>query len=123
MSNANKLSYKLEILYNKYSPFIIGIILFLYHILNFIFPQDLMFIVYFCMPSLCTAFHMYNSREAFRLCKVHRCAVNYVIGNLFLEIIEYYWINPYMNIWWLSIIVGFTIIGIILGIIYYKQEH
>ena len=57
-----KLYYNLEILYNKYSPFIISALLFIYHTLSFLFPWDLTWIEYVCLPSVFTSLHMYNSR-------------------------------------------------------------
>ena len=57
-----KLYYNLEILYNKYSPFIVSTLLIIYHILSFLFPCDLTWIEYICLPSVFKALHMYNSR-------------------------------------------------------------
>ena len=118
-----KLYYKLEILYNKWSPFVISILLFIYHILSFLFPIDLSWIEYLCLPSIFTTLHMYNSRQTFMLCKVHRCFVNYVAANVLVCIIEHYWLPPFMNLpLFIFVIVG-TFIAMLLGLIYYTEEH
>lgn len=40
--NINKrLCYKIELLYNKYAPFVISVILFMYHVLRILFQIDL----------------------------------------------------------------------------------
>lgn len=118
-----RLCYKIEILYNKYIPFIISFLLFIYHILRYYLPYDLMWVQYLCMPSLLTISHMFNVRFAFGLCKVHRCFVNYTIGNLVVCIIEHYWINPYMNLTLFIFIILGTLLALSLGIYYYVTEH
>lgn len=118
-----KVHYSLEILYNKWSPFIISALLIVYHLLSFLFPWDLTWILFICLPSMFTALHMYNSRSTFMLCKVHRCFVNYVICNNVACLISHYWINPYMNPYWFSFVVVGTIIALLLGLFYYTEEH
>ena len=118
-----KLYYNLEILYNKYSPFIISALLVIYHILCFLFPWDLTLIEYICLPSVFTSLHMYNSRQTFMLCKVHRCFVNYVIGNTIACAANQYWVDPYMNIYWFAFVMAGSMLAMLLGLIYYTQEH
>ena len=118
-----KTSYCLEILYDKWSPFIISAILVVYHTLSFLFPWDLTWIEYICLPSAFTIAHMYNIRSTFMLCKVHRCFVNYVLGNTIACAANHYWINPYMNIYWFTFVMVGTIFTLLLGLIYYTQEH
>lgn len=123
METVNKTSHYLEIYYNKWSPFIISAILVIYHTLSFLFPWDLTWIEYICLPSLFTTIHMYNIRSTFMLCKVHRCFVNYVLGNTIACAANHYWINPYMNIYWFTFVMIGTIFTLLLGLIYYTQEH
>ncbi len=123
MNTNKRLCYKIELLYNKYSPFVISVILFIYHILRILFPIDLMWIQYLCMPSLFTAFHMYNTRETFGFCKTHRCAVDYVLINLVVCIIEHYWVVPFMNLGWALFVILGTLLAVYLCIHYYKIEH
>lgn len=118
-----KFCYTIEIAYNKWSPFIISILLFIYHILKYFFPYDLTWFQYLCLPSAFTAFHMYNSRQTFMLCKTHRCFVNYVFGNLLACIAEHYWICPFMNLSWFIFIILGTLLAAFLGLYYYLQEH
>lgn len=66
---------------------------------------------------------MYNSRDVFMFCKVHRCFVNYVLGNTIACAANHYWINPYMNVYWFAFIMAGTILAMLLGLIYYTQEH
>ena len=103
METVNKTSHYLEIYYNKWSPFVVSAILIIYHILSFLFPWDLTWIEYICLPSLFTTIHMYNSRDVFMFCKVHRCFVNYVLGNTIACAANHYWINPYMNVYWFAL--------------------
>ena len=114
-----KTSYCLEILYAKWSPFIVSAILVIYHTLSFLFPWDLTWIEYICLPSLFATIHMYNSRDVFMFCKVHRCFVNYVLGNTIACAANHYWVNPYMNVYWFSFIMAGTILAMLLGLIYY----
>ena len=118
-----KTSYCLEILYDKFSPFIISAILVVYHILCFLFPYNLTWIEYVCLPSAFTILHMYNLRSAFMFCKVHRCFVNYIACNVLACMATHYWINPYRNIPWIIFIIVGTIIATVIGVIYYKKEH
>ena len=118
-----KTSYCLEILYDKFSPFIISAILVVYHILCFLFPYNLTWIEYVCLPSTFTILHMYNLRSTFMLCKVHRCFVNYIACNVLACMATHYWINPYRNIPWIIFIIVGTIVAIVIGVIYYKKEH
>lgn len=117
-----KLCYDVEILYNKWSPFIISIFLVIYHILHFLLPYDLTWMQYLCLPSMFTALHMYNSRQTFQLCRLHRCFVNYVLGNLIACLIEHYWIVPYMNVYWFGFIIIGTLIAFSTAIYYYYVE-
>ncbi len=123
MKQNKPLCYQIELLYNKYSPFGVSVILFFYHVLRFLFPIDLVWIQYLCMPSVCTITHMYNTRKAFKLCKTHRCFVNYTLGNLVACIAEHYWITPYMNTAWFIFVLSGTTLALILGIYYYSIEH
>ena len=119
METVNKTSHYLEILYDKWSPFIISAILVIYHTLSFLFPWDLTWIEYICLPSLFTTIHMYNSRDVFMFCKVHRCFVNYVLGNTIACAANHYWVNPYMNVYWFAFVMAGTILAMLLGLIYY----
>ena len=123
MEKVNKTSHYLEILYDKWSPFIISTILVIYHTLSFLFPWDLTWIEYICLPSLFTTIHMYNSRDVFMFCKVHRCFVNYVLGNTIACAANHYWVNPYMNVYWFAFVMAGTILAMLLGLIYYTKEH
>lgn len=123
MEIVNKTSHYLEILYDKWSPFVVSVILIIYHILSFLFPWDLTWIEYICLPSAFTIAHMYNIRSTFMLCKVHRCFVNYVLGNTIACAANHYWINPYMNVYWFTFVMVGTIFTLLLGLIYYTQEH
>lgn len=123
METVNKTSHYLEILYDKWSPFIISVILVVYHTLSFLFPWDLTWIEYICLPSLFTTIHMYNSRDVFMFCKVHRCFVNYVLGNTIACAANHYWVNPYMNVYWFAFVMAGTILAMLLGLIYYTKEH
>lgn len=118
-----KTSYCIEILYNKWSPFIISGILILYHTLCFLFPWDLEWIQYLCLPSIFTTLHMYNSRQAFMFCKVHRCFVNFVVGNIIACIIKHYWVTAYMNVYWFAFVMLGSTLAMLLGLYYYTQEH
>ena len=66
---------------------------------------------------------MYNSRDVFMFCKVHRCFVNYVLGNTIACAANHYWINPYMNVYWFAFVMAGTILAMLLGLIYYTKEH
>ena len=123
METVNKTSHYLEILYDKWSPFVVSVILIIYHILSFLFPWDLTWIEYICLPSLFTTIHMYNSRDVFMFCKVHRCFVNYVLGNTIACAANHYWVNPYMNVYWFAFVMAGTILAMLLGLIYYTKEH
>ena len=123
METVNKTSHYLEILYDKWSPFVVSVILIIYHILSFLFPWDLTWIEYICLPSLFTTIHMYNSRDVFMFCKVHRCFVNYVLGNTIACAANHYWINPYMNVYWFAFVMAGTILAMLLGLIYYTKEY
>ena len=123
METVNKTSHYLEIYYNKWSPFIISTILVIYHTLSFLFPWDLTWIEYICLPSLFTTIHMYNSRDVFMFCKVHRCFVNYVLGNTIACAANHYWVNPYMNVYWFAFVMAGTILAMLLGLIYYTKKH
>lgn len=118
-----KLSYDLEILYNKWSPIIISGLLVIYHTLCFLFPYDFEWIQYMCLPSTLTCLHMYNSRDVFKLCKVHRCFVNYVIGNLIACIIKHYWITAYMNPYWFVFVISGTILAMLIALFYYINHE
>lgn len=120
---SKKVWYNLEILYNKWSPFIISALLIIYHTLKFLIPVDLTWMLFICLPSAFTILHMYNSRQTFMLCKVHRCFVNYVVGNWIACLIEHYWINPYMNIYWFTFVTVGTMTALLMGLIYYTEEH
>lgn len=115
-----KTSYCLEILYDKWSPFIVSAILIVYHILCFLFPWDLTWIEYVCLPSIFTSLHMYNSRQTFMLCKVHRCFVNYVVANIIACTIEYYWID--MNAYWYATCMLSIVVTLVIGLIYYIRN-
>lgn len=117
-----KFNYQFEILYNKYSPFLISIIIFLYHTIEFLTTLDVEWMEYLFFPSLLTSLHMYNSRQTFMLCKVHRCFVNYVVGNVLACMISHYLINPYMNVWWYAIVM-FASVFVMLLAIYYSQSE
>lgn len=117
-----KFNYQFEILYNKYSPFLISIVIFLYHTIRFLTTLDVEWMEYFFFPSLLTSLHMYNSRQTFMLCKVHRCFVNYVVGNVIACMISHYLINPYMNVWWYATVM-FSSIFVMLLAIYYSQSE
>ena len=117
-----KLHYKLEIMYNKYSPFIISALLIVYHIMQFVFPADLTWLEYICLPSVLTSLHMYNSREVFMLCKVHRCFVTYVVGNILIAICEHYWALATNPIWF-AFVMAFTAIMMLLGLYYYNEAN
>lgn len=117
-----KFNYQFEILYNKYSPFLISIIIFLYHTIEFLTTLDVEWMEYLFFPSLLTSLHMYNSRQTFMLCKVHRCFVNYVVGNVIACMISHYLINPYMNVWWYAIVM-FASVFVMLLAIYYSQTE
>lgn len=94
----------------------------IYHILRFITLWDLEWMEYMFFPSLLTSLHMYNSRQTFMFCKVHRCFVNYVVANVVACLISHYWINPYMNpYWFIAVFVG-TIIAMLLGLYYSQNE-
>lgn len=118
-----KLHYKLEILYTKWSPFIISGLLVIYHICSFLFPYDFTWILFICLPSLFTSVHMYNSRETFMLCKVHRCFVNYVVCNNIAAIIDHYYIDAYKNNYWFTFVIIGTILALLIGLYYYTDEH
>lgn len=82
-----KTSMKLEMWYNKYSPFIIAFLIFCSNILDYLgfhYSGE----GYLFVPSLLTSFHMYISRRTFSFCEVHRCAVNYVVLNSILYMIK-----------------------------------
>lgn len=66
---------------------------------------------------------MYNSRQTFMLCKVHRCFVNYVVLNVLACIASHYWVVAYMNIYWFAFIMLGTITAMAVGLIYYTEEH
>lgn len=118
-----KASYYFEMLYDKWSPFIISTILVVYHTLSFLFPWDLTWIEYICLPSAFTTLHMYNSRTVFMFCKVHRCFVNYVFINTIACAANHYWVNPYMNVYWFALMMIITIVTMLLGLVYYTQQH
>lgn len=117
-----KLSYRLEILYDKYSPFFISILIIIYHILRFLTPWDLEWMEYMFFPSMLTSLHMYNSRDAFLLCKVHRCFVNYVVANVIACMISHYWIITYMNPYWIIAVFVGTVVAMLLGLFYSQNE-
>lgn len=123
MKKDKPLCYQIELLYNKFSPFVVSVVLFIYHILRFFFQVDLMWVQYLCMPSICTVFHMYNTRQAFKLCKTHKCFVNYSLGNLLLCSVEHYWVNPYRNVEWFAFIIIGSLIAFIIGLYYFNLEH
>lgn len=83
----NKLCYKIELLYNKYSPFIIALCIFISNICDY-FELHWNSEGYVFVPSLLTSGHMYISRKNFKLCRFHRCFVNYVVFNVFVYIIR-----------------------------------
>lgn len=83
----NKTCYKLEIWYNKYSPFIIALLIFISNIFDY-FGFHYNGEGYLFVPSLLTSFHMYVSRRTFEFCEVHRCAVNYVVFNTIIYMIK-----------------------------------
>lgn len=85
MDAKTKLSYKLEIIYNKYSPFIIALCIAISNILDY-FGLHLASEGYLFVPSLLTSGHMYISRNNFKLCRFHRCFVNYVVFNVLIYI-------------------------------------
>lgn len=118
-----KIHYNLEILYNKYSPFIISIIIVIYHILRFLTQWDLEWIEYIFFPSFLTSLHMYNSRQTFMFCKVHRCFVNYVVANVVACLISHYWIITYMNPYWFATVFIGTVTAMLLGLFYQQEEH
>lgn len=122
-SKVQKASYYFEMLYDKWSPFIISTILVIYHTLCFLFPWDVTWIEYICLPSAFTIIHMYNSRTVFMLCKVHRCFVNYVVGNTIACVLKHYWIDAYMNVYWFAFVMAGTILAMLLSLIYYTQAH
>ena len=66
---------------------------------------------------------MYNSRQTFMFCKVHRCFVNYVIGNTIVCAANQYWVDPYMNVYWFAFVMAGSMLAMLLGLIYYTQEH
>lgn len=66
---------------------------------------------------------MYNSRQTFMLCKVHRCFVNYVVANIVVCMIGHYFINPYLNPYWFVVVFVGTVTAMLLGLFYSMNEH
>ena len=117
-----RFSYDMELLYNKWSPLVISSVLIIHHILQYLLPVDLTWIQYVFLPSLITSYHMYNSRDVFGLCRIHRCLTNYSICNIFAYITEYYWIVPYMNTPWLLFIMAGTLVALGFSVYYYYVD-
>lgn len=65
---------------------------------------------------------MYNSRQAFMLCRVHRCFVNYVVANVIACLIKHYWIIAYMNPYWITAVFVGSVVAMLLGLFYSQEE-
>lgn len=115
--------YDFEILYNKWSPFIIAPLILIYHISQFITPFDVTWLQYLCLPSLMTIIHMYNSRITFKLCKVHKCLVNYVAINSILCIIEHYFITKELKLIWFILMLFIALCTMIITLYYYEKSN
>lgn len=115
--------YRLEIIYNKYSPLVIGAIMFVYHVLSVLLPYNLIIFQYIATPSLLTTLHMYNSRKVFKLCKAHSCCVFYVLCSWFACVAEQFYLVPYLNFSWLAFILLGTLLFVLIAGSYYIKEH
>ena len=65
---------------------------------------------------------MYNSRDVFGLCRIHRCLTNYSTCNIFVYITEHYWIVPYINTPWLLFIMVGTLVTLGFAVYYYYVD-
>lgn len=116
-----KVYYKIEILYNKFSPFVIA---------NLILIDNMVanLGIYYCkaegylfVPSLFTIFHMYISRKNLLLCRFHRAIVNYCgINTICFSIKEI--THTKGDFVWLIIDSAITLITIIAAIYYYRKD-
>ena len=116
-----KLYYKMEILYNKFSPFVIAYLILIDNMVTNIGFYCCRAEGYLFVPSLFTLVHMYISRKNLLLCRFHRVAVNYCgINTIGFAIKEF--TNTKGDLIWLVIDSVIALIAIIIGIYYYRKD-
>ena len=87
----NKVAYKIELLYVKYSPMIISLLLACNNILCY-FKMYILYeiggLIY--SVSLITLVHMYINSLVYKFCKYHRMFIHYILVNYIINIYDYY---------------------------------
>lgn len=116
----NKVCYKIEILYDKFSPFVIGSLILADNIATYL-GFSIKAEGYLFMPSLLTSFHMHISRSNFLLCRFHRVVVNYcILNSIYFAIKEM--TDTEGDVVWLAIDSLTTLIVIGIAIYYYRKD-
>ena len=87
----NKIAYKIELLYVKYSPIVISTSLAANNILCYFEIYDLYELGCFIYSmSLITLIHLYINSIIFKFCKYHRMFIHYITINYSINLYDYY---------------------------------
>lgn len=84
-----KITYKIELIYIKYSPIIISLACLLNNILSY-FDIYVTVFNYIFGTSILTLGHMYNSSRTYKFCKYHRMFINYIAANLSINMFDHF---------------------------------
>lgn len=118
----NKIAYKVELLYVKYIPMIVAILLAINNILCYYKIYCLYEIGCFIYSvSLITLIHLYINSFVFKFCKYHRMFIHYITVNYSMNLYDYYIGIPISSKSLLYI--NFTIMAIFLFLILYFYLH
>lgn len=85
-----KRSYKVELIYVKYSPMVISLGLLISSILAYFDVYINNYVGYVCGASFLTIGHMYNSSIVHKFCTYHRLFIYYIVVNNTINIADYY---------------------------------
>lgn len=107
-----KFYYRLEILYNKYTPAFVSLVITLDNFLD-LKNNYIHSITYLCVPSIMTLLHMYISRSILNFCRLHRILVNYVFINIIYRIWQF---TPCLPQWDKSIWHGIYVVTFLVGL-------
>lgn len=118
---SRKLDYKLELLYVKYSPMLISLAILINNILSY-FDIYVDFFNYVFGTSVLTVGHMYNSSKVYKFCKYHKMFIHYIVVNIIVNAIDYYFNIPLSDFLILLLYLILAAVFLFL-ILYYHQKY
>nr|DAR32420.1 MAG TPA: hypothetical protein [Bacteriophage sp.] len=118
---SRKLDYKLKLLYVKYSPMLISLAILINNILSY-FDIYVDFFNYVFGTSVLTVGHMYNSSKVYKFCKYHKMFIHYIVVNIIVNAIDYYFNIPLSDFLILLLYLILAAVFLFL-ILYYHQKY